>query len=173
MKEKLQEFALVAEIISALAVVAGLIFVGLEISQSTDQAALNTRALETAAYQDLIGQILDINNTYNADLVLDDIVARGNAGELTDPGEFNIYTGYAITVTRHADMACFQYQQGILSEDRLASAYAIFINQIYHGQQNIQQGLEPVISIMPGFQDCIDKVLPYYEQNRRPSFEQD
>lgn len=44
MKEKLQEYALVAEIISALAVVAGLVFVGLEINQSTEQNALNTRA---------------------------------------------------------------------------------------------------------------------------------
>jgi hypothetical protein len=54
MKEKLQEYALIAEIISALAVVAGLVFVGLEIRQSTAQAEMNTRAIETAAYQDLI-----------------------------------------------------------------------------------------------------------------------
>lgn len=38
MKQRLQEYALIAEIISAVAVLAGLIFVGLEISQSTDKA---------------------------------------------------------------------------------------------------------------------------------------
>jgi hypothetical protein len=73
MKEKLQEYALIAEIISALAVVAGLIFVGLEINQSTEQSALNTRALETAAYQDLIAQILAINTAYDTDPYLSNL----------------------------------------------------------------------------------------------------
>ena len=96
MKKKLKEIALVAEIISAFAVVAGLIFVGLEIRQSTDQAALNTRALEVAAYQDLIGQIIDINRDVINDAKLMDIIQRGQANEI-DPsdqvgsGRFNRY----------------------------------------------------------------------------------
>ena len=165
MKEKLQEFALVAEIISALAVVAGLIFVGLEIRQGTEQSALNTRALETAAYQDLITQILEINNSYNIDPTLDGIISRGVNGELTDQVELGLYTGYAITVTRHADMACFQYQQGILSEERLASAMAIFMNQIYIGDQSVVETISPVIDIMPGLRDCIETVGPYFPEN--------
>lgn len=163
MKEKLQEYALIAEIISAVAVVAGLVFVGLEIQQSTEQSALNTRALETAAYQDLIAQILAINTAYDTDPYLSNLTDRGGRGELTDPGELNMYLGFAITLARHADMACFQYQQGILSEERLASAMAIFMNQIYIGQGNVMNDIAPVISIMPDLQDCIARVEPYFQ----------
>lgn len=162
MKERLQEYALIAEIISAIAVVAGLIFVGLEISQSTEQSALNTRALETAAYQDLISQILTINNQYDSDPYLVDLSVRGYRGELTDPTEINMYWSYAVTLARHSDMACFQFQQGILSEARLASAMAIFMNQIYLGSGNLMQELEPIIAISPGLHDCIERVKPYF-----------
>ena len=41
MKEKLQEYALIAEIISAICIVLSLIFVGLEIEQSTKQSRIN------------------------------------------------------------------------------------------------------------------------------------
>jgi len=40
-KEKLQEYALIAEIISAICIVLSLIFVGLEIEQSTKQSRIN------------------------------------------------------------------------------------------------------------------------------------
>jgi len=165
MKEKLQEFALVAEIVSALAVVAGLIFVGLEIQQSTEQSALNTRALETAAYQDLIAQILTINNVYDTDPYLSDVIIRGVKGELADAKELGLYEGYAITVTRHADMACFQYQQGILSEARLASSMAIYMSQIEIGQLEVRDSLQPIIAISPGLQDYIDLVRPYFQDS--------
>ena len=73
-----------AEIVSAIAVVAGLLFVGLQIRQSTEQAALNTRALEVSAYQDLIGQLIDINLATMTDPELTDITLRARAGPLTD-----------------------------------------------------------------------------------------
>jgi len=168
LKEKLQEYALVAEIISAIAVVAGLIFVGLEIQQSTAQSALNTRALETAAYQDLVSQILDINNVWDSDPYLADLTDRGIRGELTDPVEVSMFRSYAITVSRHADMACFQYQQGILSEERLASALAIYMNQIQLGDSDALNSISAITAILPGLQDCIELVRPYFRASRLP-----
>jgi len=163
MKEKLREYALIAEIISAIAVVAGLVFVGLQIQQGTEQSALNTRALETAAYQDLIEQILSINTVYDTDPYLDDLITRGVNRELTDEKQLGIYRGYAITVLRHADMACFQYQQGMLSKERLASAMAIFMTQVYIGQPEVYTStIIPIINISPGLDECIALIEPMF-----------
>lgn len=54
MKEKLQEYARLAEILSATAVVASLIFVGFQVKQQSEETALNTRAIcgERGHWQD-------------------------------------------------------------------------------------------------------------------------
>jgi hypothetical protein len=157
MKKKLKEFALVAEIISALAVVAGLIFVGLEISQSTDQAMLNTRAVEVAAYQDLIGQIIEINRDAMKDPELLDIIIRGSANQI-DPSETienQRYFRFIVINARHADLACFQYEQGLISLERLASALAVFRAQVDLNQPQflfLESGT-------PGLRDCVELTL--------------
>lgn len=51
MKEKLQEYALVAEIISALAVVLSLIYVGYQINLNTQQARLDSIRAMNSGYQ--------------------------------------------------------------------------------------------------------------------------
>jgi len=159
LKAKLQDYALIAEIVSALAVVAGLIFVGLEIRQSTDQAALNTRAIEVASYQDLIGQIIDINKSLMLDPSLVNLIRRGQAGELTDPDELEQYRRYNINVARHADLACFQYQQGIINKERLRASIGIFLGEIYRytgeaflkevGAPGLRECIEIAISVAP------------------------
>ena len=59
--EKLQKWALIAEVIGGLAVVITLGIVAFELNQSTKQQELNTSALEITAYQELINSIIDIN----------------------------------------------------------------------------------------------------------------
>ncbi len=62
MKNKqIQKWALFAEILSAVAVVVSLGFVGYQLQQSNEQAALNTRTLQLAAYQQLIVGISEFN----------------------------------------------------------------------------------------------------------------
>ncbi len=51
MKEKLQEFALFAEIISAVAVVLSLVYVGYQIRESTEQARLDSIRTMDQGYQ--------------------------------------------------------------------------------------------------------------------------
>jgi len=156
MKEKLQEYALIAEIISAIAVVAGLVFVGLQIRQSTEQNALNTRALEAAAYQDLIGQILEINTTALADKELAELVVRIFERDLSavdeDPRVFVLLQ----TLGRHADMACFQYQKGLISKERLGSAMAIYLALVYRPFGRDHPTVQGLMNTTPGFGECID-----------------
>ena len=45
MKKNLQEYALLAEIVSAISIVLSLIFVGIQIGQGADETAANTRAV--------------------------------------------------------------------------------------------------------------------------------
>lgn len=164
MKEKLQEYALIAEIVSALAVVAGLIFVGLEINQSTDQNVLNTRAMEADGYQNLIGQIIEINNLAINNSELNEIVMKGNSGELTDPYELNRFSTWRINILRHADMACYQYQLGVLDEKRLAASMAIFMATVYPKLSEVIPGAN-LERGFPGLSDCISIVEPIFNLN--------
>ena len=62
LKEKLQEYALIAEIIGGIAIVCSLIFVGVQIRQNSEVSEIN-------AYQELTSQITLINTlrVQNAD----------------------------------------------------------------------------------------------------------
>jgi len=86
-----------------------------------------------------------INNQYESDPYLVDLSVRGFRGELTDPTELNMYWSYAATLSRYSDMACFQFQQGILREARLASAMTIFQNQLYLGSGNLMRNWCPLL----------------------------
>ena len=54
--ERLQKWALTAEIISAVAVVLSLLFLAIQIRASTEQTILNTKAVQTAALQEHFAQ---------------------------------------------------------------------------------------------------------------------
>jgi hypothetical protein len=54
MKEKLQEYALIAEIISAICIVLSLIFVGLQVRQGAEETAANTAAIRGSVRQSLM-----------------------------------------------------------------------------------------------------------------------
>ena len=107
-----------AEIASAAAVVISLIFVGLEVRESARQTELNTQSLQLSAYQDLIGQIGTIN-------VLN--IQNPKEGEPTSWEGLSfreseqLYNRYFL-VTRHGDMAFYQYELGMLTDERLESA---------------------------------------------------
>jgi hypothetical protein len=51
MKEKLQEYALIAEIVSAACIVLSLIFVGLQVRQGAEETAANTAAVRGSVQQ--------------------------------------------------------------------------------------------------------------------------
>ncbi len=109
----------IRETLGALAVVASLVFVGLEIRQ-------NTRSAQVSAYQDLIGQISELNtlpfeNPEFGRLLLGNAVFAGEAGDLTDLETAQL-NNYLWLLFRHGDMAFYQYERGLLSEERLRSA---------------------------------------------------
>lgn len=125
MKEKLQEYALIAEIISAVCIVMSLIFVGMQINQSAEETALNTKSIQAEAYQDLLTQIGAPNIVLLENPELIDIEDRvqTNSSDLTQ-NDINRYLPYLRTMWRHGSLAYYQYKNGIIDEHTLRSALA-------------------------------------------------
>ncbi len=110
------------EAVGLLAVIASLVFVGMETRNSADQAAINTRAIEIASYQELTNNIISANLMQISDPELMGIVLKieSNPGALSDI-ERRKYVVWVISRLRHADMAFFQYERGVIDEKRLRS----------------------------------------------------
>jgi hypothetical protein len=109
------------EAVGGIAIVASLIFVGIETRNSAIQAELNKRAIEITAYQDLIDNIsqtntLTIENEYVASLMHK---AFNTSEPLSEIEEFRLSRAFYLRF-RHGDMAYFQYERGAIDEDRLA-----------------------------------------------------
>lgn len=129
--EKLQKWALVAEIVAGIAVVISLAVVAYELRQSTNQERLNTAALEISTYQDLNRSIADLSTLVIEDSEFADIFIKGmrNPNALTESERIR-YTMYSINVFRHGDMAYFQFEQGAIDESRLNSVLNIVTTRI-------------------------------------------
>lgn len=122
-----QRTTTVIEIISAIAVVLSLIFVAFEIRNSSEQVEQNTQALQVAAYQDLIGRIVELNAIgIEEGTTIESLVAIENPTE----AEVSKLNSFLWILFRHGDMAYFQYEQGAISEERLQSAMAPVLGRL-------------------------------------------
>jgi len=108
------------------AIIASLVFVGIETRNSTQQAILTTQTLEITAYQELMDNISDLNiiaeeNPEVAALLLK---AFATTDQLSDLEQFRIDRNL-FRRFRHGDMAYFQFERGIIDETRLRSALQV------------------------------------------------
>jgi hypothetical protein len=122
-REKLKD---ILEIIGFAAIIASLIFVGIETKNSTKQAALTTQALEISAYQDLIDNITEMNvlSLENPEVAAFMFKVFNTSDELTELENFRFQRA-AFQRLRHGDMAYFHYQRGAIDEARLKSTLQI------------------------------------------------
>jgi hypothetical protein len=148
----------ILEIISATAVVVSLIFVGFEIRNSSEQVEQNTQALQIAAYQDLIGRIVEINaidieESTSIELL---VVKRTPTEE-----DLNKLGNFLWILFRHGDMAYFQYEKGAISKERLESAMAPVLGRLQY-QRVIAHWQETKVSFVPAYQEYIDQQISNY-----------
>ena len=120
MKEKLQVYALIAEIIGSIAVVVSLIVVAVELNQSTAQQEQNTVALQLSAYQDLMAVLQDYSAIRVQDREFNDIMIKAQS----DPQSLTLEQRtsaviYFSMIMRHASMAYFQYEKNALDQEQL------------------------------------------------------
>ena len=143
------------EIISAVAVVISLIFVGFEIRNSTEQTEQNTRALQVSAYQDLINRIVDMNAIDIEDgTSIESLVGlESRTAQQAQKLNPRIWINF-----RHGDMAYFQYESGSISEVRMLSAMAPLLDRLEYAPV-VKQWNEVKWAFVPAFQSFIDDYL--------------
>lgn len=118
MKEKLQQYALIAEIVGGVTIVASLVFVGFEIRH-------NSKVSQVNAYQDLVSQLTLINTLRIEDAEFADLYWRFDHGEQPDnDSERARLEAYMMMVIRHADLAWRQYDSGLIERSDFVSVLA-------------------------------------------------
>lgn len=108
-KLELSEWASIAEVISAIAVVASLIYVGYEIHRNTKVSLASNRQAVAARAQELA--------LFSADIGINRLIfgVNGDAVELTEV-EQNHLTAYVGALLRSVEEAYLLYRDGLLDE---------------------------------------------------------
>ena len=153
------------ESIGFAAIIASLIFVGIETRNSTKQAALTTQALEISAYQDLIDNIVEMNVLSLQDPEVAAFLFKiyATSEELTELEQFR-FNRSAFQKLRHGDMAFFHYQRGAIDEARLRSV----LNVMRLGNPRMREFWErQQIMFIPAYRDYINNLIAekYSAQN--------
>lgn len=114
--------------IGFIAIIASLIFVGIETRNSTKQAALTAQAMEISSYQELMANIAELNMLAVQDAEVATFLHKAfeTSEELTDVEQYRLYRNL-FTRFRHGDMAYFQYEQGAIDEAQLRSVLGVLI----------------------------------------------
>jgi hypothetical protein len=122
--------------IGILAIIASLLFVGIETRQSALQTALNTQALEIAAYQELMDNIAELNLQVVGNPEVAAFMHKAyRTDEPFDELEQFRFSRASFARFRHGDMAYFQYQRGVIDESRLRSVLRV----LNLGNRRVQQ----------------------------------
>lgn len=139
------------------AIVASLVFVGIETRNSTKQAVLTTQAIEISAYQDLIDNIHEMNELTLQDAEVAAFMYKvfSTSDELTDIENFR-FERAAFQRIRHGDMAFFHYQRGVINEDQLRSALQI----MRLGNPRVREFWNQYQSVfIPSYRDYLNQLL--------------
>ena len=115
-----QQWKDILEGLGFLAIIASLIFVGLETQNSARQTALNTQATEIAAYQALIFNISEMNAIALSDENVAEIMSEMRDGNLGSTRDLQLASALFMQF-RHGDIAYFMYERGVIDESRLKS----------------------------------------------------
>jgi hypothetical protein len=120
----------IGEFVGAIAVVGTLGYLAVQIRQNTEQIGANAASLEASTYQSLMAHIIDLNRVLAADSELSEIVVRIRAGEVPDGADMTRFVQHQMSLLRYGDMAFHQYEKGLLSAERLASAFGPVRGQV-------------------------------------------
>jgi hypothetical protein len=120
---RLEKWALIAEIASAVAVVLSLLFVGLQVRLGAEETAINTAAIRSSAYQELQTQIANLQVVLIENPELRSAVGRivfdGQEAESAD--QETLTAAWLRLVFRHGEIAYMRYRDGLIDEAELQS----------------------------------------------------
>ena len=108
----------ITQIIAVIAVVASLIFVGLQVRQGAEQTRLNTRALKATSHHAITDSFNHLNTTLATDPDLARIWDAGNKGiENLKPEELTAYYSILLAYIRVFETLFFQSQTGTMARE--------------------------------------------------------
>lgn len=111
LKERLQQYALLSEIVGGVAIVLSLIFVGMQIRQNSQVSQIN-------AYQELVSRLTVMNTLRVQDAESADIFWRFDHGEKPrSDNERARLEAFLYMVFRHGDLAYRQFDKGLIDRD--------------------------------------------------------
>ena len=158
-----QKWKDIAEAIGFTAVIASLVFVGIETRNSTKQSELTTQALEISAYQALMSNIDDLNmllvENPSMSPVMDKIWGESDGVDLD---EFRSNRVLYI-LFRHGDLAYFMYERGAIDAARLESALGPVPIRTEAARKFWQQRKN---SFSENYRNHIDSLIESYDARR-------
>lgn len=148
-----QQWKDLLEGIGFLAIIASLIFVGIETRNGAQQTLLNTQALEISAYQELTNNISEMNA----------LALQSEHGATVIADVFNVssaenFMRFTVLINRlrHGDMAYFMYERGVIDEDRLRSTLQPLPLRSAENREFWQANKK---SFVKPYQDYIDRLI--------------
>lgn len=150
---KLEKWALIAEIISALAIVLSLIFVGLQVRQGTEETAANSRALEATVRESMLNMDVSL---FLAALPYEGFVPTG---EPTTPEEIRKFGIYGAINHRSRENYWNQFSNGMLDEATYLSYREPFLQLLEDSDFYLSMWKADTQWLVPGFVAEINEEL--------------
>ncbi len=159
--DHLTNFAVWAEIVAAVAVVVSLVFVGVQVRQSTAETVLNRRIAEATAYQSLQEQLAVITTIQIENPDLRRVMSRVGNGETleapADEDDRRLYLAFERLVIRLADLAYQQHQAGLVDDARLVSMLAPLRLEVFGNALGLSIWESMESSLPPDFWDYVQR----------------
>ena len=156
-KEKLQEYALLAEIISAICIVLSLVFVGLQVRLGAEETAANSRALEANVRESMLNADLSLiqNMMDYPSLVKFNFSARFQ--DFSDV-ELRSFVHF-VSMMRTRENYWVQHENGLLDTATYLSYRTTFINLMDRSDFHLDMWKNNNDELVPGFKAEIDNLL--------------
>jgi hypothetical protein len=148
MKEKLQEYALIAEIISAIAIVLSLIFVGMQVRQGSEETAANTEALNSQVREAMLNADVALISWYmdHPDLIEFNFESSGKSKETIQR-----HTAYFYAFSRTRENYWKQHRNGILDAETYLSYRHTFLRLLTESDFYLELWQQSQSVLVPGF----------------------
>jgi len=150
MKEKLQEYALIAEIVSTLAIISSLIFVGLQIRQNSDTVKAQTRNAIAEIARDNVKATMDPR-------LIEAFLKMSNGVKLT-PEEAFLIRLHNNLIFRTAENVYYQYNIGTFSEDEF-DGYRNYFHEYFSNKITLENWEETKSGYSPRFREEMDALI--------------
>ena len=154
---KLEKWALIAEIVSALAIVLSLIFVGVQVRQGNEETAANSRALEASVRESMLN--VDLSFLQTQFQVPHIYRFRTEGIEPTDPDDKVQVLMLTYMLIRSRENYWNQHASGMLDDDTYRSYRENLLLTLEASSFSREAWDESKYSYPPGFVEEIDNEL--------------